>query len=144
MIELVVVLAIALTMILFLIPPLLNYLTRVELEQSGRQAEIVLRKARQKAITLQTPVRVEQSADGLFAFADFDNDTTFNNDDEEIDTFELAPKVEWVSVGYTAVFRSDGSADAVGFFPMRNRDGAQLRVRVTSLATGNVKIEKLY
>jgi len=138
------VLAIAVTMILFLIPPLLDYLTRVELEQNGRQAEIVLRKARQKAITLQAPVRVEPQADGLFSFVDFDNDATFNNADEEIDSLDLSSKVEWVSTTYTAVFRSNGSTDAVGFYPMRNRDGSELRVRVTSLATGNVEIEKLY
>lgn len=143
-IEVLVVLAIAALMILFFIPPLLDYLTRADLEQNGRQAEVLLRKARQKAITLQAPVRVEPQADGLFAFADLDNDTAFNNADEAIDTLDLSPKVEWVATSYTAVFRPNGSADAVGAYRMRNRDGSELRVRVTSLATGNVSIEKLY
>lgn len=144
MVELLVVIAIALTLILVLIPPLLDYLTRIELEQNGRQAEIVLRKARQRAISLQVPVRVVPQADGLFAFADFDNDATFNNDDEAVEIFELSPRVEWVATGYTAVFNPDGSTAALGFYPLRNRDGAQLRVHVSSLATGNVKLEKLY
>lgn len=146
MVELLVVMVLMTVLALITIPALLHRLARGELEQTGFQVEVLLRKARQKSISRQAPSLTVRQGRNVFSFVDLDGDSTFTDGtDEELGRVALSPKVEWATVSsFTARYQANGSADAVGEFHFQNRDGDQLKVAITSLASGSVKIEKLY
>jgi prepilin-type N-terminal cleavage/methylation domain-containing protein len=143
-VELMVVLLVTTVLMLFTIPPLLEYLFRAELEQTGTQVQMLLRKARQKSISRQAPSFAVRQGRNVLAFVDLDGDSSYSDGtDEELGRVALPAKVEWVS-DFTAGFQANGSATGLGDFQFKNRRGDQLKVSVTSLASGNVHVEKLY
>ena len=146
MVELLVVMLIMTLLSLLTIPPLLRWLTRSELEQTGFQVEMLLRKARQKSISTQAPSLAIRQGRNVFAFVDANGDSTFTaGTDEELGRVALSPKVEWATLSsFTAGYLANGSATGLGDFHFKTRSGDQLKVSITSLASGNVKVEKIY
>jgi len=146
LVELMIVLVLMAILTLFTLPPLLRWLTRSELEQTGFQVEMLLRKARQKSISRQAPSLAIRQGRNVFAFVDADGDSTFTaGTDEELGRVALSPKVEWATLSsFTAGYLANGSATGLGDFHFRTRSGDQLKVKITSLASGSVKVEKLY
>jgi Tfp pilus assembly protein FimT len=146
MVEFLVVFVIMVTLALFTVPKLLDWLTRSELEQTGFQIEILLRKSRQLAISRQAPSFAVRQGRNVFAFVDLDGDSTFTDGtDETLGRVALAPKVEWATPSsFTASYLANGAAAGLGEFHLQSRKGDELKVKITSLASGNVQVEKLY
>lgn len=148
LIELLVATVVAGLLILLAVPFALEQVTRSQLDQTGRQSEVLLAKARRAAVRQQTEAVVRRSADDeLIAFVDADGDSAFTDGgDELVGRLALPRHVHWGTdpPGFVARLTPSGSAAGTGAFVYRTVKGHELRVELTTLASAHVELVRNY
>lgn len=162
--EAIVVVAIVGILVLIVAPAFLNMINRIKLTGTAREIASLMQAARMEAIKLGAPAYVAYDAteNRFFAFVDLDRDGAESDGDRVLAARVYVPtKIEFRGPGDVAVagtnsidgwddvpaqdgpiFRSDGSADRVGAYRLRDSNDNYLEVRVETPATGRIVLRK--
>ncbi len=138
LVEGLIVLAIVFVLITFGMPALFEILARSQLEQTARQTQTLLAKARHQAIRLQVPTVVRPDGTTIVGFVDADEDQVFDAGEESVGQVSLASQVKMVPPAPAVSFATNGSADFGGGgtdfgFANERGEAVQVRVKVTGL-----------
>lgn len=124
------------------IPAMHSMLMRSELNQTGRQIEILVQQGRREAVKREARVQVSADTRSVTGFVDVDADGVRDPGDELLGSVNLPARVDWVDPNVDLALLPNGSAATLGSYGLGNPQGDTLRVRVTSLATCNVEFER--
>ena len=135
-----------------LMPNFVEMIRGTQLEQTGREASVLLKKARLMAIKQSAPAVVEIDGNFLFAFLDRSNppNSNFDDGDEEIGRIEIRRGVTASTIApdpgdstpYQAEFTSTGSVLNRGAFVFQDPSGEILKVEIRSKAAGHIELVK--
>ena len=143
MIEMLIALAVLAVVLTLGIPNMLSMLARSELTQTGREIAVLVQRSRREAVKQELRAQVTAGAQAITGFVDLDEDGVYDEGTEELlGRVTLPARVEWVAAGTDFTLLPNGAAASLGSYRFRNTYGDQLEVRLTSLATGNVTLEK--
>jgi len=138
LVEGLIVLVIVVVLVTFGAPQLFRFLARSQLEQTARQTQTLLHKARHQAIRLQVPTVVRPDGTTIVGFVDADEDRVLDAGEESVGQVSLASQVTMVPPAPAVSFATNGSADFVGGvtdfgFANERGEAVQVRVKVTGL-----------
>ena len=138
LVEGLVVLVIIAVLALFGLPQLFRMLARSQLEQTARQTQVLLHKARHQAIRLQVPTVVRPDGTTIVGFVDQNEDRIRDAGEESVGQVSLASQVIMAEPPAAVSFASNGSADFEGGvtdfgFSNERGEAVLVRVKVTGL-----------
>lgn len=145
LVEALIVLVVLALLAAFGMPQLFRMLARTQLEQTGRQTEVLLHRARQQAVRLQVQTMVERTGHTVVAYVDADANGSFDAGEQRVGEVAVAGQVRWAAGTADDVgFGPDGSAGASPrLFRFDNERGEAVAVGVTAL-TGRIEMTKSY
>ena len=142
LIEILVTLAVFAVILTLGIPNLRSMLARSELTQAGRQVEVLVQKARREAVKREATALVSQDGREVTGWVDVDENGVRDGADDLLGSFRLPPGVDWVDPMTDFTLLPNGAASTLGSYGLGNEYGDTLRVRLATLATGNVEYER--
>jgi len=135
LVEAMVVTIVLAVLMLVVMPPFFRYLARAQVEQTARQTQTLLHKARHQAIRLRVPTAVRPDGETIVGFVDPNGDRVRDAGERSIGHVPMATQVTLTSPAAIS-FASDGSADFAGgitdfAFANPRGDSVLVRVKVT-------------